>query len=100
MSSMVEQEDFTVRPGDMQAMTSRSAMSVLAELSAEEQAALMRFAQTPAFRKFSVLVTRVQEASAEWANETSPGLDARVEKTVADAATAFMAAADKPGSKN
>jgi hypothetical protein len=62
----------------------------IAEMSAADRAALLRFAGTSAFRKIKALNTRLLQISADWGNAPAPEFEARLEKIMAAALDEFL----------
>lgn len=68
------------------------AQDAVAELSAEDKAALLRFGRTPAFAKIRTLNTRLLQISADWSNASDPEFEARMETLMAAAMEEFITA--------
>ncbi|QIG78778.1 DUF2059 domain-containing protein [Stakelama tenebrarum] len=94
MAEMIQRSERAAEASDISRMTTRAGVSAVGQLSSEDQAALMAFAKTGAFRKMSLLAPRIQQASADWANDQSPELMAEAQAAMVNAATAYMAQAD------
>jgi predicted nucleic acid binding AN1-type Zn finger protein len=92
--AIVEDPEGNVTAKDVSAALRAGVGKTVAEMSAEDQAILMAFSKTAAFRKVRELGPAVQEASAQWSNETSPEDEKRMEEIATKAVEDFMAEAD------
>ncbi|MCA1198755.1 hypothetical protein K9B35_12315 [Sphingomonas sp. R647] len=65
--------------------------AIIAQMSSEDQAALMAFARTPTFTKIQKINPEIARVKAAWVNESTPEADAELEAVVTKAAEEFIA---------
>lgn len=89
LSEAAQDEDISAK--SMRQGLAAGMPAIIAQLSSEDQAALMAFARTPAFAKIQKINPEVVQVKAAWMNESSPEEEAELEAVVKKAAEEFMA---------
>ena len=95
MGSVIANPDAKIRSADIHAGVQSGVPDAMREMTAEDSAALLRFAATPAFEKIRAIAPRLLEATTAWSNKENPELDAEVAATMERSASSFIEAADK-----
>ncbi len=90
LGSIAQDPEGKIDPGMIRRGVANGVGAALAELSAEDRAALMRFSTTPAFLKIRTLTPRMIAASAEWGNRRDPATEAKLAVVMGEAARRFL----------
>lgn len=92
--AIVADPDSAVKAKDVNSALRAGLSKTVADMSNEDLGVLMAFAKTPAYRKVEKLGPAVQEASAVWANTSTPENDKRLEDIAVKAIEDFIEKAD------
>lgn len=92
MGRMMQDPDGKIEAADLKAGAVDASMGALIQgMNADRMRAVMAFATTPAGLKMRSIQPKLLAISTDWANESDPDTDARVERIVGDSLTQFIA---------
>jgi hypothetical protein len=99
--AIIDDPDRAVTANDVKTVLRSGVGKTAADMSDEDRAAILEFSKTAGFSKVRKLGPKVQEASAKWANESSPDEEKRIDDIATKAIEDFMQKADaqKAGKK-
>lgn len=92
--AMIDNPEGNITGNDLSNSMRAGVGKTVSAMSAEDQSALLAFSKTEAYGKVRELGPKVQAVSAEWANESSPENEQRIEKIAGQAVEAFIEKAE------